>query len=141
MRDEELDTEKSYMAVRLTPRSPRMQHGLDLTRSLMHRIKAAVERQNGTLVVMQAVPPRNPDEPDEVVRASGERFSTSTAQERQLGIRQQRVSHGAASVTVPDWRISRDDAHLNKDATAQVMADLADRLRAQLEGSASQHWP
>jgi hypothetical protein len=137
MRDEELDTEKSHMAVRLTPRSPRMQYGLDLTRSLMHRIKAAVERQNGTLVVMQAVPPRNPDEPDEAVYVlQGKYFRTSTAQERSNG---EYVNNGFLTelvpVTVPDWRISRDDAHLNRDATAQVMADLADRLRVHLEGS------
>ena len=137
MRDEELATEKSHMAVLLTPRSPRMQYGLDLTRALMLRIKAAVERQGGTLVVMQALPPPNPGEPDEAVYVlEGKYFRTSTAQERNNW---EYVNSGFPTelvpVTVPDWRISRDDAHLNKDATAQVMTDLAGRLRVHLDRS------
>ena len=137
MRDEELETEKSHMAGLFTPRSPRMQYGLDLTRALMHRIKAAVERQGGTLVVMQALPPRGADEPDEAVYVlQGRYYRTSTDQERSNWAS---VNSGFATelipVTIPDWRVSRDDAHLNKDATAQVMTDLADRLRGQLERS------
>jgi hypothetical protein len=53
MRDEELDTEKSHMAVLLTPRSTRMQDGLDLTRALTQRIEAMVKTNHGWLVVLQ----------------------------------------------------------------------------------------
>src|SRR5712691_10029491 len=35
-------------------------------------------------------------------------------------------------VTVRDWRVSPDDAHLNKKATEQVMIDLANRLRSRI---------
>src|ERR1051326_9247272 len=40
MRDENLATEKTHLAMFLTPRSPRMQYGLDLTRALMREMGA-----------------------------------------------------------------------------------------------------
>ena len=53
MRDENLATEKSHMAVMLTPRSKRMQYRLDLTRALTLRISETVTAQHGRFVVLQ----------------------------------------------------------------------------------------
>ena len=35
-------------------------------------------------------------------------------------------------ITVKDWRVSPDDAHLNLQANEQVMGDLAKRLRQRI---------
>jgi hypothetical protein len=40
-------------------------------------------------------------------------------------------------VTLPDWRVSTEDGHLNARATDQVMAELADWLRSRI----AKRWP
>src|SRR4029079_10331726 len=109
MRDEELDTEKSHMAVLLTPRSRRMQYGLDLTRALLGRIEDLTRANRSRLVILQA-------ETEAVTRDSadvtvyvlnGKYYRTS---KRQAKDNWQYVNEGFAVEVVPvilgDWRVS-----------------------------------
>jgi hypothetical protein len=134
MRDENLDTEKSHMAVKLAPRSPRMQYGLDLTHALMARIQQVALTHHGRLVVFSAdAPPETMN--DEIYALNGKYYRMS---ERQFQENWRYVNDGfdaeTIPVTVPDWRVSPEDGHLNKQATDQVMGDLAERLRSRIVG-------
>jgi hypothetical protein len=135
MRDENLATEKSHMAVKLTPRSARMQYGLDLTHALIGRIQQVVLTNHGRLVVLLAdAPPETRD--DEVYVLNGKYYRMS---ERQFDENWRYVNDGFDAETIPvteqDWRVSPEDGHLNKRATDQVMSELANRLRSRIVGS------
>jgi hypothetical protein len=131
MRDEELDTEKSHMAVLFTPRSRRMQYGLDLTRALVHRIRDLVTANHGRLVILQVDTGAGDGEGVYVLNGKFYRVS-----KRQALANWDYVNQGfdtvIVPVTVPAWRIAAEDAHLNKMATEQVMIDLANRLRSRI---------
>src|SRR5690349_7575435 len=136
MRDEELDTEMSHMAVSLTPRSPRMQYGLDLTRALIQRIDATISANRGRLVVLQTVTGSAESGAEEVYVLNGKYYRTSA---RQARANWEYVNKGfdveLVPVTVAAWRVSTEDAHLNRVATEQVMTDLAARLRPRIAGT------
>jgi hypothetical protein len=137
MRDEDLDTEKSHLAVMLTPRSKRMQYGLDLTRALIQQIEEVVTANQAHLVVMQVTTgdvvvhqEEGAREEDETVYVlNGKYYRTSN---RQFHKNWQYVNKGfdlqIIPVTVRDWRIGPEDGHLNARAMDEAMAHLADRL-------------
>jgi hypothetical protein len=131
MRDEELDTEKSHLAILFKPRSPRMQYGLALTRAITQGINSMVADHGGQLVVMQTTTDSDVDTGEQVYLLNGRYYRAS---QKQAKANWQFVNDGFATeyipVTVPDWRMSREDAHLNKAANEQVMADLAQRLQS-----------
>jgi hypothetical protein len=52
--DENLATEKSHLAISLTPTSPRTQYGLDLTKALLAEIKNLVNNNKGDFVIFNA---------------------------------------------------------------------------------------
>jgi hypothetical protein len=112
-----------------------MQYGLDLTRALMHRIEALIRTSGGRLVVMQVDSAPGGPEDEEVYVLNDKYYRTS---KRQARANWDYVNEGFDTeiipVTVPEWRVSPDDAHLNASATEQVMIDLADRLRSRIEG-------
>ena len=131
MRDENLATEKSHMAVMLSPRSKRTQYGLDLTHALLRRIEKVVNSQNGTLVIFRATTGSFSSAEDEMYVLNGKYFRVS---KRQFDANFSEVNRGFRTETVPvterDWRVSRDDGHFNEKATAQLMRDLAQRIAA-----------
>ena len=133
MRDEELDTEKSHMAVMLTPRSKRMQYGLDLTRALTQRIQDLVASNHGEFVVFQVAAPEVAEEGDQVYVLNHKHYRASR---RQYQDNWNYVNKGfnteIVPITLKDWRVAAEDAHLNSVATAQVMTDLANRLHTRL---------
>jgi hypothetical protein len=133
MRDENLDTEKSHLAIMLTPRSKRMQYGLDLTHALIQRIHDLVTANHASLVVFYAdgsvIVPAN----DEVYVLNGEYYRVSR---RQFEANWNYVNRGFDVEAIPlaekDWRVGPENGHLNARATEQVMADLARRLRSRV---------
>jgi len=131
MRDEELETEKSHLAVLLTPPSKRMQYGLELTRALMSRINDLVAANHADLVVLQTQLADDVRDDEEVYVLNGKYYRTSRRQARENW---EYVNRGFETlivpVTVADWRIGPEDGHLNKAATEQVMISLAHRLRS-----------
>lgn len=133
MRDENLDTEKSHMAVMLAPRSKRMQYGLDLTHGLMQRIRALVTANHGRLVVFYVDTHDFVSEDDQVYALNGKYYRVS---KQQFEANWNYVNRGfdveVISVVEKDWRVGPDDGHLNARATEQAMTDLARRLRSRV---------
>jgi hypothetical protein len=133
MRDEELDTEKSHFAVMLTPRSRRMQYGLDLTRALTQRIHDLVIANHGRFVVFQTAS-HDIAADDEQVYVLNHKYYRTSKQQYQVNWRY--VNEGfdmeTVRVTVESPRLAADDGHLNASAAAQVMADLGDRLQSRI---------
>jgi len=133
MRDENLATEKSHLAVMLTPRSPRMQYGLDLTRALLQRIRELVTANGAAFIVIQADDHTIAADKDGVYVLNGKYYRVS---QRQYTSNWDYVNAGfdarVIPVTVPDWRVGPEDGHLNMPATDQVMSDLAEWLRPKI---------
>jgi len=140
MRYENLDNEKSHLAISLTPRSKRMQYGLELTRRLLQKISMLVKSHNGRFVIF-----RTPEPPEGAGKSlsdvtvhilNGKFYRTS---EKQFEENMQYITDGFTSyvipVTVKDWRVSPTDSHLNRRANEQVMRDLAVRLKGLITSS------
>jgi hypothetical protein len=132
-RDENLATEKSHLAISLTPISARMQYGLDLTKALVAEIKSLVNNNKGDFVIFNA---RVSDEKqkicstEEVVHLlNGKYYKTSRKQFRD---NIEYINANSVSFTVPvtiaKWRVGPEDSHLNEHATDQVMNDLAAQI-------------
>jgi hypothetical protein len=135
MRDENLATEKSHLVGGLTPRSPRMQYGLDLTRALTLRIQELAAANHAKLVVFQASAGNDgfASDDDEVYVLNKKYYRVS---KRQYLENWNYVNAGFDTETIPvtvkDWRMGPEDAHLNAPATDQVMADLVKRLQSRI---------
>jgi hypothetical protein len=115
MRDEELDTEKSHLAVGLTPRRARMQYGLDLTRASIGRIQDLVQANHGTLVVFQTQTSEALPKGDQVYVLNDNYYRVSSDQ---FCANWNSVNQGFETevipVTVTDWRVGPTDAHLKR---------------------------
>ena len=134
MRDEALETEKSHMSVMLTPRSKRMQYGLDLTHALIGRIEQLVTAHHGRFVVFYVDNEHDFVSDDEHVYAlNGKYYRVSKCQ---FVANWNYVNRGfdseAIQLTEKNWRVGPEDGHLNAQATDQVMAALAGRLRSRI---------
>jgi hypothetical protein len=128
--NENLATEKSHLAIHLTPPSPRMEYGLELTRQLLERIQSLAESNRARLALFYVDTPRPylGDEP-EVYRFKGRLYRASAGQGEANAARvTASFETHILPVTVPDWQVSEQDAHLNDTANDQVMRDLARRI-------------
>jgi hypothetical protein len=138
MRYENLDTEKSHLAISLTPVSPRMHYGLDLTKALLREINRLVNSNNGKLVIFNTKPPYRKQDNcpgDEVVHLlNGKYYKTSKKQfHDNLEYINAEFLSFTIPVTVPKWRVGPEDGHLNEHAVDQVMKDLATQLLPLIE--------
>ena len=133
MRQENLTTEQSHMAIDLVPRSERMDYGLRLTRALTTRMQEDVESHGGRLVLFQVADTLEPGPAEEVLVLNGKYYRVSS---RQRAMNWADVNEGMDLVTVPitveDWKVGPEDSHLNARATEQVMHDLALAVKARL---------
>lgn len=133
MRDENLKTEKSHLAIMLTPRSKRMQYGVDLTHALIQRIQDLVTANRGRLVLFQAETEESAPQPPAVYVLNGKYYPVSG---NQLLANWNDINGGfdteIVRVTEKNWRVGPDDGHLNGPATEQAMSQLADRLRTRI---------
>jgi hypothetical protein len=133
MHDENLATEKSHMAIMLSPRSKRMQYGLDLTRALTKHIEEVTKAQNGKLAIFQTDENSFDSDGDQIYILNGKYFRVS---KHQFEENWKYVNDGFAAqvfpITEKDWRVGPDDGHLNQAANDQVMGDLARWLRPQI---------
>ena len=133
MRDEDLSTEKSHLAVMLTPRSKRMQYGLDLTRALTQRIQELVTANHGRLVILQTDTHDIAQDGEQVYVLNKKYYRTSKGQyQANWSYVNRGFDTEVIPLTVQDWRLGPEDGHLNTQATKQVMTDLADRLRSRI---------
>jgi hypothetical protein len=108
-----------------------MQYGVDLTHALLGRIQQLVETHGGKLILFYAEPRGLVVEKDEVYVLNGRYYRVSKRQyEANLRDMNRGFTIEAIPVTIPDWRVSVEDGHLNAKATNLVISALAERLRA-----------
>jgi len=128
-KDENLATEKSQYAIFLTPRSRRMQYGLDLTRELSSEIQNLTVSHGGRFVVFDVAPPSE-DEPGETVYLLNGRYYKTSLQ--QFSDNMDYVKRGLESLqitlTVKDWNVNPGDGHLSDKAVDEAMEMLAEAL-------------
>ncbi|HXG51594.1 MAG TPA: hypothetical protein VNN77_09350 [candidate division Zixibacteria bacterium] len=137
MRNHQLSTEKSPLAMMLTPRSERTQYGLDLTRSLLKEMERLVVSRGGKFVILYTRAPESKywhstgDESsaEQVHVLNGKYYTTSRQQyEANVDYINRDFDVHVIPVTVEEWEVGPADSHLNEHANDQVMRDLARRL-------------
>lgn len=126
---EDLIREKSHYSIRLTPPSPRLRYGLELTRLLLREIERECEGHGARFALFRVPWPEYEDEPETVHELNGRHYKTSGAQMR-ANIADLTLGFTVHEViaTVPSPRVGPGDVHLNQHGVDQVMADLAARL-------------
>jgi hypothetical protein len=134
-RDENLANEKSHLAIFLTPRSPRTAYGLDLMRALILEMQRESTSHGARFVAFATDNPRSEEHThgEGLHRLNGKLYRTSRAQYADnLAYFNRGFDFLSVPVTLEDWKASPTDPHLNQQATAQVMKDLAERLAGTL---------
>jgi hypothetical protein len=135
LRYENFDSDKNDRAMGLTPRSPRVQYGLDLTRSLLQEMQRVAASHGAQFVIFMAG--ANPDTAtgrgtgsDEVVHVlNGKYYKTSETQYAEnLNYLTQGFNSYIIPITVEPSIVGPEDAHLNEHATDQVIKDLAAKI-------------
>jgi hypothetical protein len=134
MRDENLDNEKSHLALALTPRSKRMQYALDLTRALLQEIQNLASVHGGTFVLFHAEPlPAHETTLDGVYVLNGKYYRRS---EEQVAKNIEYLTRGFdyfyVPVTIEHPWVGPEDLHLNEHAVDQAMKDLAAKIRSRI---------
>lgn len=124
----DLDAEKSDVAIFLSPRSPRMQYGIELTRKLIGEIQQTANAHGAKLVTFIHSPslPNN----DGVQSLNGRYYVISAKQaENNIEEINQGFEFYKIPVTVEQWRVGPQNGHLNEHANDQVMASLASQIQ------------
>ncbi|MBP6214169.1 MAG: hypothetical protein KA447_14110 [Pyrinomonadaceae bacterium] len=131
MRSENLDNEKSHLAIYLTPRSDRMQYGLDLTRKLLHEIDDVTRLQGGKFAIFATdVSAKEAVQLEGLHVLKGKYYRTSAAQyQENIGYVNGGFDFMTIPVTVDPWRVGPENPHLNEHATDKMMSDLAERIK------------
>jgi hypothetical protein len=137
LKAENLNNEKSHLAIQLFPRSERMQYGLDLSRALLSEIKELAEKNGSSFSIFYAT--KNAEQEassvtegsDVIVRKRGDLFYQTS--NNQVTANRTYLNNGFTSFEIhilnENWKVNEiDDSHLNCDANDQVMRILAERL-------------
>jgi hypothetical protein len=134
MRADNLANEKSHRVIRLTPRSLRTEYGLRLTNRLIREIARSSADHGAKFMAFARDAPEyralgEPSSGETVFRLNGKYYRTSN---RQYLENLEEMNHGVAHCLIPvaveDWRVSREDGHLNPQALDRLMLDLAARV-------------
>lgn len=128
MQSENLGNEKTHLAVYLTPRSQRMQYGLDLTRKLEQEIEDVTQAQGGKFAIFATdVSSKEAKQMEGVHLLNGRYYRTSAAQyQDNLEYLEKGFNFKEFPVTMEPWRVGPENPHLNEHATDQMMKDVAD---------------
>ena len=135
MKSENLKTEKSHLAIYLTPRSERMQYGLDLSRSLLDEIEKLADSNHSTFKIFATdISDREGQEMDGVHFLNGKYYQTSVAQYREnLEYLNRGFDFATIPVTIDQWRVGPENPHLNEHATDEMMKAVAAWLEPRVE--------
>ncbi len=137
---ENFENEKTHRSMFLTPRSPRMQYGVELTHKLLAEIARTAAQQGASFATLLTVDGRNEVMPvnnlePEVYLFKGKYYRASRRQ-RDDNLRD--INAGFRNfeipVTVEHPSIGPTDSHLNEHGVDQVMRDLAHQLRPVILG-------
>jgi hypothetical protein len=129
------DSDKNDRAMKLTPRSPRIQYGLDLTHSLLQEMQRLAASHGAQFVIFMADKHPNAakdqtETADEIVHVlNGKYYKTSEAQynENLNYLTQGFISYDIPVMIEPSI-VGPEDSHLNEHATDQVIKDLAAKI-------------
>jgi hypothetical protein len=130
---ENLETEKSHFSIWLTPPSPRVKHGIRLTRRILMEIRSLAESHDARLVVFHAGQPLRTDGTERVFSLSGKHYRAAESQiERTVDQLAEGFDWIRLPVRLEDWRVSEVDSHLNAAANDDTMRRLAVELRSRI---------
>lgn len=135
MRDENLATEKSHLAIYLTPESPRMAYSIELTHLLLAGIDS-LARANGARMAAFAVdgPPDPSGDVEEATYVLDGRYYHVSRRQYESCV--ERINEGLLFFSIPlrmdDWKMGPLNSHLNEHATDALMEDLAALLSQEL---------
>jgi hypothetical protein len=132
-RTEDLQKEKSHVAILRADDSPRLDYGIRLTRRLLGRIRDLAESHAARFAIFQedrfAIEARELPEGDFFLTSQGYYFPANLRYGRE---RRDRTDQGflffEIPVHVPDPLISRSNRHLKDAANRDVLDQVADRL-------------
>ncbi len=129
-RFDNFENEKNHFAIFMTPRSQRMEYGLELTRALLTEISRLVRAHGGQFGLFMPVCPMDKQPAGEVVhRLNGKYFRTSQEQyDANVAFLAQGFQTFLTPVRVKEYEVGPEDEHLNEHAVDQVMNELARTL-------------
>lgn len=143
IRTDNLATEKSHVAVLLTPRSARSQYGIDLTHRLLERLSQVAHAHHSDVLTFWVDTPDLPDafwhagaapeaERDEAVYVLNGRYYRASHRQKLANMAD--VNRGLDNVIerirIPRWRTSPTDGHFNQHAVDDLMRHLAATVEA-----------
>ncbi|UCG32612.1 MAG: hypothetical protein JSU68_13220 [Phycisphaerales bacterium] len=144
-REDNVANEKSHVAIGLTPRSPRMQYGLDLTNALLREIDQLARDHGADFLIFwiasgpqaasapaTASAPSSAHYADAVVYVLNGKYYRSSPRQQRDNIAEMTRGLPAFPVThdVKDWKAP--DGHLKQAAVDVAMSNLADLIVKQL---------
>ena len=122
------------MSIALTPRSPRLDYSIRLTRALLREIAQLCGRHRAAFLVfyVDTGPTGLPEEPTPF-EVSGRLLTMSNATARAV-VREVLADVPSLELSGfrPEFRISSTDSHLNEAGNRYFMAELARQLAASL---------
>lgn len=128
MRDENLATEKSHLAIYLTPRSARMQYSIELTHMLLERIDSLAGSNGASLVLFSVAGPPDPTgDVDEATYALDGAFYHVSREQYRSNIEEYNSGFDFYQIPlrIENWKMGPLNSHLNEHATDLLMQDLA----------------
>jgi hypothetical protein len=139
---QEMDTEKSSFAIGFTPPSARMTYALDLTAALLGKIELEAVAHGDTFLAFDVQTPSSrlwgqPLHMEPLVyEFKQKRYRFSFSQEYQNIQQMNRgIRHQVLACDLEDWRLSKQDWHLNSQAVDHVMKKLAAEISAQAKSA------
>ena len=131
---ERFDQDKHHRLLYLNPPSPRIEYGVQLTKSLLQEIEKVCTENSARFVVLtctpwDAWPKGDPAEDQEWMELEGKYYGFSQHRYREnMESIYGGFPHLVVPCTVEDWQVSPTDPHFNEHAVEQVMNDLAKAL-------------
>ena len=127
LENENLDTEKSHLAIKLAPRSKRMEYGIELSRRLLQEIEKLVVSNEGELVVFRVNKDLVDEGPDEVIYQLKDKYYKFSKEQGEQNMND--INEGFTQFVIPikikDYAVGPQDIHLNQHAVDELMKDLA----------------
>jgi hypothetical protein len=123
-----IDTERIGIAGWLTPRSKRMQYGIDLTRKLFSRIKKLTEANNSQFIIFKEERQETLDyvKDERIYLLNGKYYKISS---KQYQDNQNELFRDFEFYNIPlkmdNYTVSEDDRHLNQQANNKLMEELS----------------
>lgn len=131
LKNENLENEKSHFAMYLTPPSPRMQYGLDLTRALLKEIEQLCKKNNSKFLIFDKRMGGTIESSSIKIQKKGEVFYRSDLfqQTKNKNYVNQGFTSFEIKINTEEWRCSPTDGHLNPNAIRELMIKLVKNMR------------